>query len=440
MLLHLLYGLFGYNIFYIYLFNLFFWYSSILLIIIALYLKFKNKFVLLLFSISFLGNIFFFISSHMKDAISTSTFCFACSIIFFNLIVKVNYKILNTAIKVISIVLILLSMLCRHNFIVTVYPISIFLAFSILNRNKNKHNLKKYFFKFISIMLISAIILLSIYTLFPRLPSVKYGSEQATYVLYAYQITALSVINNDDSMIPLEWYEKGTSFENIKKAYLAHPFSVSYEMYRTALNVDKMSNMKNVISVKNVWLKYILKYPLSFIKFTLRNAFYMCSNNITKKIEDVAAVWWKIDSKRVQNSVGGRYPQTKAYKLVEPKKITFTPLKETIYIILYRVTIDISAIYFIISSIIIFFISIYIFIKKHKYINELLMFSFSISCSVIATAIISSIFTPLATEYRYIYPVIPISIISLISFIAFIYDIGGLKKLLKKNTGMTNEL
>ena len=151
--LNYMYKIFGYNTFYLFLINLLCWYSGLMLIIISLYVKLKNKSVILLYCISFLENIFFINITQVKDATATLMLWLSCSIIFFILMRPIKIGLIKKVLISLSILFIIVAMLWRHNFIVTVYPIFIFFTSNILKQNYSK----TYFIKFISIIFHTAI-------------------------------------------------------------------------------------------------------------------------------------------------------------------------------------------------------------------------------------------------------------------------------------------
>ena len=109
------------------------------------------------------------------------------------------------------------------------------------------------------------------------------------------------------------------------------------------------------------------------------------------------------------------------------QKITFTPLREKIYNFLFNSMVHIPIIFYVISTFIIFIINFILIFIKRIFNSNLLIYSFSVSFSSIATIFIVVSFTPVV-DIRYIYPVYPISIISLISFFTFIKELRGEKK------------
>ena len=393
--------------------NLFLWYSSISLIIITLYIRFKNKLIILLFIISFISQIYFYNVQYLKDFVSTLYVIFSYSIILIIIISKLNKY--RTALKCISLIALIIGMLHRHNFIVTIYPIFIWFTYDFL-KSKNIKNMKKYSFYFISIMIINAIILIGIYFIFPRI-FVKDANNTATYHVYYLQIAGCIVPANDSSLIPENWWGKDKNFEDLVKQYNDNP-SYGDPIRNDGIIVVSPNKIKEI---KEVWIKSILKYPINYIKHML---------NYTKDI--CFPKYYKINLENnypnslvlKNNNVYETFINSKFFK--DNNGIKFTELKRNINNFLYNYLPEIKVFIFIIISLILFIISGILFILKKEFRNDILIFTFSSSFSSFSTFIIVVLFTPLS-EYRYIYPTIPISILSLISFISFIYYIGELK-------------
>ena len=420
--LSFLYDLFGYHTFYILFLNLFLWYISITLIIISLYLKCNKKRVILLFLLSFLANIFFTNIIHIKDVTASLWVLFSYSLIFF-VINAVKTKWIKILLSILSVITLLIGMLWRHNFIVTVYPMFILYTYLLLGNNiKNK---KTYFLKFASIMLIAAVLLVSIVKIFPTLFIKDMSfSKLASNHIFLFQIAGCNVPSNDADMIPNEWYIEGNTFEDLKELYknnklLADPFGRSNTDAKTLFKKEYLPNLKIV------WIKSILKHPINYIIHTARFSFYSIIINT-----------WKIPHGNFQMKDSEPYPFILYYiDNFDNRGVTFTPLKDKIYSFIYDTSLDINTIFFVIITLIAFVLSSIFILFKHKYINSILIFTFASSFSSIATIAIVSLFAP-DILYRYMHPIVPISIISLISLICFIIDIGGFEKFkleLKRN-------
>ena len=400
--LHYLYKIFGYSNDYMLIINLILFQISLYLIILSLYLKFKNKFTILLLIITFIPNLLFFNMNHIKDSTASLWIFFSYSLIFLKINTNFDKKT-NILITTICLISILLALLWRHNFIVTIYPIFILFTYDII---KDKSILK-----FISIMLIFAVILVLIHYSFPRIftKEDRLMSNIATQHLFMLQIAGCSVPANDGSLIEDSWYLTGKNFEDVKKVYNSNPLNADqFTSYIYKERVFKYAIKSE--RLKQVWIKYIIRYPINYIKHIA---------NFTRHLWTVST--WKVDPQSIQvkyGDIGG---------------IQLTPLKYKIYNFLYRFLGDINILVYVIASIILFFITGLLYIKS-KFRVESLLFSFCTAFSSVATAIITALFSP-QTLYRYIHPVCPISILSLISFITFIYDRGGFRKFIKELRG-----
>ena len=414
--LNYMYKIFGYHTFYLFLINLLCWYSGLMLIIISLYVKLKNKSVILLYFISFTSNIFFINIIQVKDVVSSSMLWLSYSIIFFILMRPIKIGLIKKVLISLSILFIIVAMLWRHNFIVTVYPIFIFFTSNILKQNYSK----TYFIKFISIMLTFAIILVSIVKIFPHIFVDDFTVyKNVTKHIYFLQIAGCLVPSNDDSIIPNNWYNEGKSFEDVINTYKKYPlFGDKY---------IALFNYNNISDIEKIWIKSIIRHPINYIKHTLNYTIHIWTSSDFVK-PNVYVIQYK--------AIPYDNWEKEFNNLFDSKGITFTKTQEHIYKFIYDTSVNINTLIFVILAILLFFISGILYIKLK---NQLLLFSFSTSFSAFATAVIVALFSPGASESRYMYPIIPISILSLISFITFIYDRGGFKKFFKELKGGENK-
>ena len=432
-MLNLLFRLFGYHTFYMFLFILIFWYLGLSVIIISLYLKFKNKSVLWLFLLSFFPNIFFMNIWKLKDTLALSFFIMASALIFFTTVIKIKNNKINIALNILSVLLLVCSMLSRHNFIVTVYPVFLIFAYRIL-KDKNIINIKKYIMKFLCIMILFAICLLGIYKLFPKLPMIiPRSAEMASFAVYEYQIKSIAFKSNDISLIPEEWYLKDDDGNYIISVDGIYRSKSNLEISQLLNYVFDKNQMLKLGNTKNILIKYVLKYPIHYTKFIFNCALKLYTLNLDTS--DILI--HKRDSYRFIMYPSHWVAEDPRVNLFMNKGDEYSEIRHIIYRALFLdniIFIDINIILFVILSLILFLIPIIIFILRHHIANDLLLFTFALSSSAFTTIVVVGTFTPVQ-EYRYIYPICPISIISLISFITFIYDMGGFKKFLKELRG-----
>ena len=414
--LHFLYKIFGYHSYYLFFINLFLFYLGLALIIISLYHRFKTKRVLLIYLLIFIKDIYFMNFSQVKDSTASMFIWLLYSLIFFQLSMPINNRYIRLFMKIFTAIILLFGLLWRHNFIVTIYPIFILITYLCLKTNQIK-NIKEYVKSFVILMLLWAIILIGIVKVFPHIWGIH--SNYASNHLILLQIAGCSVPANDNSLIPKEWYEDGKTFEDVKKTYNDNPLNADNFSTGWAKDRPFLVNTK-FVNLKRVWIKYIFKYPINYIKHINRFFIEFCIKNNKN--------WWLMNSDTIQklHNYGWNEYAINRFNSNE-RKITFTPLREKIYNFLFNSMVHIPIIFPVIISFIIFIINFILIFIKRIFDSNLLIYSFSVSFSSIATIFIVVSFTP-SVDIRYIYPVYPISIISLISFFTFIKELRGEKK------------
>lgn len=386
--LSILYNTFGYYSFYILFINLFLWYFAITLIVISLYYKFYDIRILLLFFISFLNNIFFPNIFHIRDVTATLFFIASCSIILSLICIDYKYMIIKISLYAIFLVLVTISMLWRHNFIVTVYPIFIIITYKILNIF-NFTNKIKYILSFFSIMFIFAIYLVLVFNFFPIIVKSDQKSNFSTTHLFLMQISACAVVNNDDSMILEEWYENTKTFDDLKKAYNKNKFNA--DILSAPWVKDRIFKSYGLTSLEKSWIKYIIKYPIDYIKFILEFSLKIYNAPITYD--------FRLSSNDLQNISEWRNGY-ELNDLIKPSKANFSNIKKLIYDFLYNFLPYIPfIIIFILLSNLLFIINLILITKKSFRSDQLFLLSFSIFFSSFSTAFITAIFLPVI-DYR----------------------------------------
>ena len=434
-LLRLFFAFFGVHSFYFFLINLLCCWIAIALIIISLYSKFKNRFLILLYFIPFITSIFFYNILQIKDYIFSLHLFLLYSLIFTQLLIRPKNNLVKILLMILTGILLTITLLLRHNAIVTIYPI--FILFTYLILEKSISNAKLYLLKFMTIMLFFAIILLSIVKFTPRIFLTK---EQAVInganPVFAFNIGGIAYTSGDYSLIPKEWYLECKNSEDLMEAYQYGYINnkSSFTEGETFFKVLSI-NIRNSSGgdIKKVFKKYIFKHPISYIKFIsmVGKCLWFYDFELKKDFLSIEGIQ-SINTPPGNNN----FKVSKKYNLSE-QRIQFSDLRLKIYTFLYNISLNINNIIPISICIIIFFLSGLLWLLKNNFRNKLLLFTFCIAFSGFATALIVIMFSPSGRtiESRYIAPVLPISIISLISFLTFIYDRGEFKKFLKELKG-----
>lgn len=433
--LNILYKIFGQNSFYLTLINLICLYLGLTLIILALYIKIKNRNIIFLFFINLIPNFYLTIINQLKDITASMYLWLACCIVFFIILIPIQKRIYKLLTYSLLSLILILSLLWRHNMIVSIYPIVLLLIMLIIKNINIKSKLKN-IFMYISISLLAAIILIFIVKITPYLfikeqkgyyKNVnveelysKYGyvidyfiwmdindnfAHNAANNIFFLQIAACAVPNNDGSLIPNYWYEKGKNFEDLKNLYSINKFDA--DSYGAKWREERIFNSVYLDNISKVWLSYIKKYPKSYFNFLCSYFIKWLSLNIT---------WLS-----TPNSIP-EYLKNYGFKDYD---IPFNDLRLKLYKSFYiNATTPISLLFII--SVAIFLSSIVILIKFQCY-NNMLLYSLFLSFSSLATFFIVVIFSFI--DDRYMYPMFITTILSIISSIVFIYDIGGIKQL-----------
>ncbi len=405
-----MYYLFGKHSFYLFALNIICFYAGISFYVIANYLKTRNVFVYGFFLVTLIGNIFF------QNFVQYHSFTFpmllwlGCSMVFFQILVSIKNKYISLFLKGITSIIFLFALLWRHNAIISVYPLCILFIYNYLQNSNIKTNIK-YVLKFISLMLASAILLVVIVKGHPYLLSSHISKITANHI-FLHQIAGMVVPANDQLFIPLEWYEKNKSYQDVKEMYakyptVADPFNVGWEPY----NSNRPFKRKELNGLKYLWFKAILKYPANYIKHLSR--FYQ-------------EMWyqkpgWIFDSHKIQEapthpwhiSIASNFPPNE-------RKVTLSPIQKKYYnyffkhkiLINHIIGVKIGFTLLLVSSCIWFFLPLF---RTH-----LLLFTISTSLSTCCTAIMICIFSPYP-DPRYMSPVIVLALISSINFTTYLY-------------------
>ena len=430
-LLRLFFAFFGVHSFYFFLINLLCCWIAIALIIISLYSKFKNRFLILLYFTPFITSIFFYNILQIKDYIFSLHLFLLYSLIFTQLLIRPKNNLVKILLMILTGILLTITLLLRHNAIVTIYPI--FILFTYLILEKSISNAKLYLLKFMTIMLFFAIILLSIVKFTPRIfLTEEQAAIDGSINAIIFNIGGMAYTSGDYSLIPKEWYLEGKNSKDLEEAYKVGYSSFNKDLFCEISSFSSLTRDIKPDKAKKIFIEYIFRHPIGYIKFIRMVGDCLWFHDFVAKSHIAQGIGEPPNNKN--RSVSNRYPNYE-------QGIQFTDIRLKIYDFLYKISLNINNIIPISICIIIFFLSGLLWLLKNNFRNKLLLFTFCIAFSGFATALIVIMFSPSGRlwESRYIAPVLPISIISLISFLTFIYDRGGFKKFLKELKGYKNK-
>ena len=415
--LQCLYSLFGRHSFYLFALNLFCFYAGTLLFTLALYIRTKKAIVYALFSVTAIGNLFFHNFVQFNSFGLSMLLWLGCSMVFFQLLVRPANSHVGFAAKIATGLVFLFALLWRHNAIVSVYPL--FLLFTYIRlKGKSTGNAAAYAFRFISLMIASACVLVLIVKGHPYLLSRNVSKTAANHA-FLHQIAGMVVPANDKSFIPEEWYEENKDFNDVVEVYEKYPtYADPFNMVGWTPFDKGLPFVKGELDgLETLWLRGIFTYPANYLKHVsgfIREMWF----------QDPAAI---LNSDKIQKApynplhvaIASGFPENERH-------ITFTPLRKNIYGFLFGHKVLLNHIVGVGIGFLVLLASGCIWIMVPPFRDEMLLFSVSTSLSACCTAIGVCIFSP-ATNPRYMSPVLVLSLISLIGFATWCWLILGKK-------------
>ena len=424
----LLYFLFGRHLYYLFLFNLIPFYLGLFFLIASFYIRCRSPFVFLLLFPTFIGNIYFenFVQN-TTFSLSMLLFCLYSLMLFLILIPLNTNKVQQITAKILwtfLFVLMFFAILWRHNAIFSVFPVFFVLCYLFLKDKKiNARIFAKYY---VSLVLLSAILCISIIIGVPKiLVKTKDDSYPANHT-FLHQIAGACVPANDSLCFKDEWYDDGKTFDDVKELYKKYPLAADPFSFPHGYESRKAFKYGKLTQLHQQWFKSIAKHPYYYIQHQIRF---------------IKALWWSYPSYWVFDAQLREplpyYFDLAIYNKIEIKKFpqnehytTLNPIKKQIYNFFYNNKIIINHSVGVIMSFILMTLCVCI-LTMQKHIkntnNTLLIFVFSISFASFWSAFFTAIFTPVA-DNRYMSPVFAMSIVALVGFIAFWFDYLARKK------------
>ena len=408
--------IFGKHTFYLFLLNLITLYLGIYFLIAGFYLRYKSIFSLAPLLIAFIGNIYLsnFISMNYV-LMANFIFCAYSGILLLILAGERIAKKIRTLLWILIFALLFLGLLWRHNAIFSTFP-AFFIIIYLWLRNRGLDS--RIFIKnYAKLIALNAFLCLAIAMGFPKIFSK--GSNPQNHLLLL-QIAGACVPSDDKSCFKDSWYEKGANFDNVKVAYHSNP--LNGDLY--ACWGGKIFGCGKLDGLNSAWIKAILKHPINYAMHEVRFFKAMWWQNprdddIDGFVRSVIKSPKRIQEKRVEwhSSVLKDYPSNEW-------GITFSPLQERIYTILYDKLPVLNHAIFVVWGFVLLIFSAFAILwqRKCEYDKSLLIFTFATSLTSFANAVIIAGMA-IVTHSRYMSPVPIFSIIALVGFIALCLEI-----------------
>ena len=405
-----LYFLFGRHSHYLFAINIACFFLGLLFYVDGLYIKTRSLLTYALFSLTFIGNIFFqnFVEYHSFTF--PMLFWFGCSMLFFQIFVDIKKRYISLILQGSTFVVFFFALLWRHNAIISIFPLGILFIYRYLKDKYKETTPSILSIRFLKLFTLSGIVMIAIVVIIPFLLSSKMSTRTTNHI-FLHQIAGMVVPANDDSFIPQDWYAGNKDFQDVKDMYHEHPtfadpFNVGWEPFGD----DTPFKKRDLTGLKIIWLKGIFTYPGNYL------------NHISRFISEM---WyqepgWILNSSQIQKSpqhpshikIASKFSKNERY-------IKFSPFQREIYRFLYSNRIVFNQVIGISVGIILLVITSLIWFTKPRLHSERLLFPLIVSFSSFCTSIGVTIFSP-STDPRYMSPVFVISLISLIGFISWL--------------------
>lgn len=198
--------------------------------------------------------------------------------------------------------------------------------FGLFVFGKSQFVCQNFFKKYLVLMILSAVLCLVIVLGFPKIFAI--GSNPQNHLLLS-QMAGACLPNDDSSCFPKQWYRKGKSFEDVRRAY-----------QKESLNGDNFACLfgnELIFSCEiNGVVAAISKYPANFARHEARFFSAMWFQN---PMDDDVAGWVKSVIKTPENIQQKALPLWKNTLQNFPEnewQIAFSLLQEKIYTALYE--------------------------------------------------------------------------------------------------------
>ena len=417
--------IFSKHTFYLFLLNNLMLYLGIWFLIAGFYLRYKSVFALTPILIAFIGNIYLgnFIAMNYI-LMANFIFCAYCIILFLILTGERISKKIRILLWIFTFLLLFLGLLWRHNAIFSAFPAFFIIIYLFLKNRDSKAFLKQYAL----CIAMSAVVCLTLVIEIPRIVPKPYDAHTANHLLLL-QIAGACVPANDATCFKDEWYYfdgKVVGFESVKEAYQSEP--MNGDLY--ICDKRNIFECGKLFGLTNAWARAILKYPRNFIAHEARFFKAMWWQNPRDDDEWGHAKSVIKSPEKIQEKPTGEY-RLKILQKNYPKNewsITFNPLQEKIYTILYDNLPVLNHAVFVALGFVLFVISGFLIVRwrKCECDKSLIIFTFATALTAFASAVIIAGMA-IVTHSRYMSPVAIFSVIALVGFVAFVIEMRGKK-------------
>ena len=405
----LLFALFGKHTFYLFAWNLICFYGGTLFFILALYLRTRWMGWYALYAVTAIGNFFFqnFVSHHSFTL--PMMLWLSSAMLFFLLVVDIKNRRRARLMQWATGGMFLLSLLWRHNAILSIYPFSLLIGYLWLASSAQGLTRRTYTLRLLTFMLLSGVLMAGIVTGIPRLLSAEADRQMIRHPIL-HQIAGMVVPAEDASLIPASWYEEGVDFAYVKNLYDAYPtFADPFNMPRARFHTLRPFRLGELDGLYTVWLKAFCTYPEHYLR------------HVSRFIDNMWDQYpiWIFNPDNVQHDHRNAEKGDIVLDFPEAeRRIRFSPLRKQLYTYFYERRLLLNHSVGVWGGFILLGAGSILWLATPRLRNTVLLLSICAAMSACLTAVGVCAFSP-ATNSRYMSPVMVLSLIALIAFVAW---------------------
>ncbi len=263
--LKVLYRFFGYHTWYILLLNLALWHAGLAAIVFAVYRATSNRHALWLLLLTFWPGVWFYLALYWKD-FTFGLFLWLASGMYllattFGPVRSTSEKSRRRVFWVVVVVVLLCALYWRHNAIVTVAPVCLYLAHRVVvAKGGRAFGASAYLARLASIFAALSVCLVVLVMEHAALLG-KPGQQGKTRHIFLHDLVGISVITGHD-LIPESAYRPGVTFADVEHRYAVSPANVDRFVYGPNRLLDETGPDR----LTPVWADSIRRYPMAYLR------------------------------------------------------------------------------------------------------------------------------------------------------------------------------
>jgi len=328
-ILRVLYEVFGYHTWYILLLNLVLWHAGLAAIVLAVYRTTSSRHALWLLVMTFWPGVWCYLPLYWKDFTFglflwlASGMCLLATT--FGPAQSTRGKVRHRAFWAVVAVVLFCGLYWRHNAIVTVTPLCLYLAHKMVMAKGNRAFGTSGYLARVGLVFSALCVCLVVLVVEHAALLGKPGQQGKTRHIFLYDLVGISVISGHD-LIPDAAYRPGVTFADVRRRYAASATNIDHFVYGNHRLLDENGPDRLV----EEWARSIRRYPMAYLRHKVRFAKSLLLTRpwlpTARELEADMRVGWTDRTwfMALMHDVMARFP-------LSEHKITFTPTRLAIY-------------------------------------------------------------------------------------------------------------